>query len=186
MKMTTELEGGKDLNASGSRVKLGELLALVPLQTVRGPRDEEEVVRFAKVWPQTGRILPAEATGATAAVRDASWTKPAGAFAPEVLGLSARDALARFVASGLVPEMAGTGFVMEQNPAAGLLLEPGFEARLILGPMPPDAPGPSAPSAPPREAPGAIRVAGDSRPAFAPGASARLAEARVGGRRFER
>jgi UDP-N-acetylmuramoyl-L-alanyl-D-glutamate--2,6-diaminopimelate ligase len=41
MKATTELEGGKDLNASGSRVKLGELLALVPLQTVRGPRDVE-------------------------------------------------------------------------------------------------------------------------------------------------
>jgi UDP-N-acetylmuramoyl-L-alanyl-D-glutamate--2,6-diaminopimelate ligase len=41
MKATTELEGGKDLSASGSRVKLGELLALVPLQTVRGPRDVE-------------------------------------------------------------------------------------------------------------------------------------------------
>jgi len=41
MKATTEIEGGKNLSGSGSRVKLGELLALVPLQTVRGPRDVE-------------------------------------------------------------------------------------------------------------------------------------------------
>jgi UDP-N-acetylmuramoyl-L-alanyl-D-glutamate--2,6-diaminopimelate ligase len=41
MKATTEIEGGKNLNASGSGVKLGELLALVPLQSVRGPRDVE-------------------------------------------------------------------------------------------------------------------------------------------------
>ncbi len=41
MKATTELEGGNNLSATGSRVKLGELLALVPLQTVRGPRGVE-------------------------------------------------------------------------------------------------------------------------------------------------
>jgi UDP-N-acetylmuramoyl-L-alanyl-D-glutamate--2,6-diaminopimelate ligase len=40
MKATTEIEGGKDLSAGG-RVKLLELLALVPLQSVRGPRDVE-------------------------------------------------------------------------------------------------------------------------------------------------
>jgi cell division protein FtsI (penicillin-binding protein 3)/stage V sporulation protein D (sporulation-specific penicillin-binding protein) len=137
------------------------------------PRDEEEVVRFAKVWPQTGPILPSGA----AAVRDVAWPAEASPGAPEVLGLSARDALARFVASGLVPEMEGTGFVIEQSPAAGGWLEPGIEARLILRPIPPDAPGPPAPSAAPREVPGTIRVAGVSRPAFAPGASARLAEA---------
>jgi UDP-N-acetylmuramoyl-L-alanyl-D-glutamate--2,6-diaminopimelate ligase len=39
MKATTELEGGNDLNVSEGRVKLLELLALVPLQSVRGPRD---------------------------------------------------------------------------------------------------------------------------------------------------
>jgi UDP-N-acetylmuramoyl-L-alanyl-D-glutamate--2,6-diaminopimelate ligase len=41
MKATTELAGGRNLSAGGSRVKLGELLALVPLQSVRGPRDLE-------------------------------------------------------------------------------------------------------------------------------------------------
>jgi cell division protein FtsI (penicillin-binding protein 3) len=127
------------------------------------PRDEEEVVRFAKVWPQTGSILQSRAA---AAVRVAAWPAPGGAFAPEVLGLSARDALARFVASGLVPEMEGTGFVIEQSPSAGGWLEPGIEARLILRPILPGAPGPPGPSAAPREAPGTIRVAGISRPAI--------------------
>ncbi len=41
MKATTEIAGGRDLNAGGSGVKLLELLALVPLQSVRGPRDLE-------------------------------------------------------------------------------------------------------------------------------------------------
>ena len=144
------------------------------------PRDEEEVVRFAKVWPQTEPILPmraVEVTAGAAALRDASWSRLSGAGAPEVLGLSARDALARFVASGLVPNVEGTGFVVEQSPAAGLWLEPGTEARLVLSPIPRETPGRSAPSAPPREAPGAIRVAGVTRPAIAPGASAGLAGA---------
>jgi cell division protein FtsI (penicillin-binding protein 3) len=140
------------------------------------PRDEEEIARFAKVWPQTEPILSmraARATEETGAVRDTSWSKPAGAGAPEVLGLSARDALARFVAIGLVPKLEGTGFVVEQSPAAGLPLDPGIEARLILSPTLPEAPGSFAPSAPPREAPGAIRVAGVSHSGSAPGASRR-------------
>ncbi|MGH9391408.1 MAG: hypothetical protein ACRD1Z_17515, partial [Vicinamibacteria bacterium] len=41
MKITTELEGRKDLSARDSDVRLGELLALVPLQSVRGPRGVE-------------------------------------------------------------------------------------------------------------------------------------------------
>ncbi len=135
------------------------------------PRDKEEVVRFAKVWPQTGPILSSETA---ASVREAAWSAPGGAFAPEVLGLSARDALARFIASGLVPEIEGTGFVVEQSPSPGSGLAPGIEAFLILGPRP------SAPPAPPPEARKAIRVAGVSSPAFAPGASARLAEASRG------
>ncbi len=139
------------------------------------PRDEEEVARFAKVWPQTEPILSMRAPVAaepTAAVSDASWSRPAGAGAPEVLGLSARDALARFVSFGLVPKVEGTGFVVEQSPAAGVPLVPGVEARLVLSHIPLGAPGPSAPSVAPREAGGAIRVAEVSRPAVAPGASA--------------
>jgi membrane peptidoglycan carboxypeptidase len=135
------------------------------------PRDQEEIARFAKVWPQTEPILSVRAVGAaeaTAAVRDATWSRPAAAGAPEVLGLSARDALARFVAAGLVPKIEGTGFVVEQSPAAGILLEPGRnEARLILSPIPGVAPGTSSPPAVPGEASGAIRVAGGFRPASA-------------------
>jgi cell division protein FtsI (penicillin-binding protein 3) len=115
------------------------------------PRDEEEIVRFAKIWPQTGPILPEGA----AAVREASLSGPTGKGAPDVLGLPARDALARFVASGLVPEIEGSGFVVAQSPAAGLWIEPGTEVLLVLAP---GARRPFAPAAPP-EAPETIRVA---------------------------
>jgi UDP-N-acetylmuramoyl-L-alanyl-D-glutamate--2,6-diaminopimelate ligase len=54
MKSTTELEGGRDLGASGSRVKLLELLSLLPLQSVRGPRD----VEIAGVALDSRRVRP--------------------------------------------------------------------------------------------------------------------------------
>jgi cell division protein FtsI (penicillin-binding protein 3) len=124
------------------------------------PRDEEAVVRFAKVWPQTGPILPEGGSGAPAAVRAAAFAIPDGLAAPDVVGLPARDALARFVASGLMPEIMGTGFVIEQVPAAGLSLEAGSEARLVLASSRlPRAPAPSRP-----EPKGEVRVAGASHP----------------------
>ena len=122
------------------------------------PRDEEDVVRVAKVWPQTAPILSIDAS-ASSAVRPAAFATPEGPGAPDVVGLSARDALARFVASGLMPDLAGTGFVVEQSPAAGEWLGEGIEARLVLGPKPLDRP----PAPPPRAAPREIRVAGASR-----------------------
>jgi cell division protein FtsI/penicillin-binding protein 2 len=120
------------------------------------PRDEEQVVRFAKIWPQTAPILPAGA----AALREAAFAAPEGPAAPDVLGLSARDAIARFVASGLVPTVSGAGFVVEQGPAPGLWLEPGERAFLALARGTPAAPKPPAPAAPPA---GAIRVAAVGR-----------------------
>jgi UDP-N-acetylmuramoyl-L-alanyl-D-glutamate--2,6-diaminopimelate ligase len=39
MRVTTEIEGGKNLSIGESEARLQELLALVPLQSVRGPRD---------------------------------------------------------------------------------------------------------------------------------------------------
>jgi cell division protein FtsI (penicillin-binding protein 3) len=123
------------------------------------PRDEEEVVRFAKVWPQTEPILP---TGA-AEIRDAAWSPPAVPFAPNVLGLSARDALSRFVAAGLVPEVEGTGFVVEQSPEPGSWLEPGIEARLMLGERAPNG-EPGSGETPRRVAPSGVRVATEVRP----------------------
>jgi UDP-N-acetylmuramoyl-L-alanyl-D-glutamate--2,6-diaminopimelate ligase len=41
MKATTEIEGGRNLSVGNGRVRLQELLALLPLQIVRGPRDAE-------------------------------------------------------------------------------------------------------------------------------------------------
>jgi cell division protein FtsI (penicillin-binding protein 3) len=125
------------------------------------PRDLDEVVRFAKVWPQTEPILPVDAALGEEA-RKASWSGESGAQAPSVLGLSARDAVVRFVSAGFVPAIEGTGFVIEQRPEAGYGLELG-EARLVLGPR-----LPGMPSAPERPAPGAleagVRVAGVSAP----------------------
>jgi hypothetical protein len=75
--------------------------------------------------------------------------------APDVLGFAARDALAGFVAAGLVPEIEGKGVVREQFPAPGELLDPGGRARLVLG-----EPSPAKPedgTKPPRDA---VRVAG--------------------------
>ena len=52
---------------------------------------------------------------------------------PDVIGLPARDALARFVSHGVVPEIVGTGNVLEQYPEPGTRVEPGTRARLYLG-----------------------------------------------------
>jgi cell division protein FtsI (penicillin-binding protein 3) len=125
------------------------------------PRDLDDVVRFAKVWPQTQPILPVDAGGGEEA-RKASWSGDSGAGAPDVLGLSARDAVGRFVSAGFVPAIEGTGFVIEQSPEAGYGLELG-EARLVLGPR-----LPVAPAAPERPGPAGleagVRVAGVSVP----------------------
>jgi hypothetical protein len=53
---------------------------------------------------------------------------------PALNGLSARDAVARLVAAGLVPELYGTGWVIGQNPPAGTYLGEGSRCTLILGP----------------------------------------------------
>ncbi|MGH9323468.1 MAG: penicillin-binding transpeptidase domain-containing protein [Vicinamibacteria bacterium] len=124
------------------------------------PREDEEVLRFAKLWPQTAPIL---SMSSAATVREADWPglAPLGGT-PEVLGLPARDALARFVASGLVPAIEGTGFVVEQSPPPGGTLEPRMRARLVLGPKPPaiDGDGREKLEPKPAEAREAVRVAG--------------------------
>jgi cell division protein FtsI (penicillin-binding protein 3) len=146
---------------SGSRAA-GVFARIVERSLVhlRVPRDEEEVVRFAKVWPQTGPILAGESFR-SAEVRAAAFSTSEAPKAPDVIGLPARDALSRFVSSGLVPEIEGTGFVVEQSPAAGEWLSYGIEPRLVLGTRPKElAPAPP----PPREERGAVRVARVSGP----------------------
>lgn len=106
------------------------------LHYLRIPRDDDPVLRFAKVWPQSVPMLGVETP--EPALRPASFGLPVPeahevAMAPDVLGLPARDALARFVASGLVPRIEGWGAVLEQSPSPGEPLEPGERARLVLG-----------------------------------------------------
>jgi cell division protein FtsI/penicillin-binding protein 2 len=51
---------------------------------------------------------------------------------PDVLGLSARDAVRTLGKCGLTPRVAGDGFVVSQEPIAGTTLEPGAVCRLVL------------------------------------------------------
>jgi cell division protein FtsI (penicillin-binding protein 3) len=137
------------------------------------PRDDEAVVRLAKVWPQTRPILGAPGLEprprAFSGIENASFQEtPRGgeaaaeepSVAPDVVGLPARDALVRFVASGLVPEIVGTGLVSEQAPPPGERLEPGGRARLFLGEGPTRRrDGEPAPLAPPFGKEPAVRLA---------------------------
>ena len=53
---------------------------------------------------------------------------------PDVLGLSAREALALFARAGVTPRLVGSGFVVTQNPPAGSRLSPGQTHTLTLAP----------------------------------------------------
>ncbi len=97
---------------------------------------ERPSLRVAKVWPQSRPIVdvrePPSARGNQRSPKLGA--KPVGALlasaldagkrgvaqngAPDVMGLPARDALAQFVFRGIVPEIVGTGFVVEQYPRA--------------------------------------------------------------------
>ncbi|TDI40986.1 MAG: stage V sporulation protein D [Acidobacteria bacterium] len=119
------------------------------------PPSDEAPIRIAKVWPQMRPILGGTAQGPARNARNLrqqtvfeAWTpkdplSDAAGGAPDVIGLSARDGLVRFVARGIVPEILGQGFVLEQVPRAGHALEPGTRARLVLSPVPvgPGMPG---------------------------------------------
>ena len=109
--------------------------------------DAAPPVRVAKFWPQSSPIVgPREASKSQPFERRRVGQMSDGASpssaegdnggVPDVTGLPARDALARFVAHGVVPEIVGTGFVVEQYPAAGGNVEPGARARFYLGSQP--------------------------------------------------
>jgi stage V sporulation protein D (sporulation-specific penicillin-binding protein) len=51
---------------------------------------------------------------------------------PDVLGMSAREAIQKFVKLGLKPRVSGDGVVVAQEPAAGTPLESAHVCRLIL------------------------------------------------------
>jgi hypothetical protein len=56
---------------------------------------------------------------------------------PDLRGLSARDALARLAAIGVSPRMRGSGFVIEQTPAAGEPIDVSPLCLLTLSRVPP-------------------------------------------------
>ena len=114
------------------------------------PTDGESAVRVAKVWPQTDPILetadgeanldlPERSRKFRSRSMDVSesWSEEdrmssEAMVAPAVIGLPARDALARFFARGLVPELVGAGWVVEQYPLAGEHLKGTTRPRLML------------------------------------------------------
>ena len=62
--------------------------------------------------------------------------------APDVMGLSARQALAVFARLKLTARLSGTGFVVSQEPPAGAPLRPGEPHSLRLSETaPPIRPG---------------------------------------------
>jgi cell division protein FtsI/penicillin-binding protein 2 len=147
------------------------------------PRSDVPVARFAKVWPQTRPILREEHLGpegarkvafasSSSSAMDAA-AATALALAPDVLGAPARDAIAAFVAAGLVPEIEGTGFVREQMPSPGGGLEPGARARLVLGPPAPEVQPRERAPRPEPDVRNGVRVARASFDASAPGSPPR-------------
>ena len=60
---------------------------------------------------------------------------------PDLLGLSARDAIRTLTQTGLTPRLDGDGFVIDQSPRAGAVLARGDSCVLKLGRRPPLASG---------------------------------------------
>jgi beta-lactam-binding protein with PASTA domain len=55
---------------------------------------------------------------------------------PELRGMSAREALRTLTRVGLTARMSGDGFVVEQSPQAGAMLNPDNSCVLKLGRRP--------------------------------------------------
>ena len=129
------------------------------------PPDDDPPLRLAKIWPQSAPILgepedePAsrpDRRGGAFGARSVSGSRPdvsRHGGAPDVLGLAARDAVVRFVAAGVVPELVGRGWVVEQYPRPGEKAEPGVKAKIYLG-----QPGAKPLQATPEIAPGPGRL----------------------------
>lgn len=136
---------------SGSRA--AAVFARIVSRSLRylGVAPEAELpLRVAKLWPQSRPIMAEglrltedrerlQGFGAQRVSGPRHASEPTGRAeggVPDVLGLPARDALAMFVFHGVVPEIVGTGNVIEQYPAPGERVEPGARARLRLGEQP--------------------------------------------------
>lgn len=77
--------------------------------------------------------LPGAPAGARVNVVPAASTDPAvQGLVPDLVGLSARDAVRALARVGLTPRLQGDGIVVEQDPPPGTALEPGGPCMLSL------------------------------------------------------
>jgi cell division protein FtsI/penicillin-binding protein 2 len=111
--------------------------------TVSGPifkRVAEAAMQYLGVPPTTD-VAPVAVTHASVPLpsRDmraalvAAAVQPGQAVMPDVRGLSARDALRVLSRAGLTVNAAGDGWVVDQSPAAGQIVDTGATSTLRLG-----------------------------------------------------
>jgi cell division protein FtsI (penicillin-binding protein 3) len=91
-------------------------------------------------WPEQSPLrreyLSERARRAKVGVRPVTYgvrENTAGVSVPDLFGLPARDAVARLAGERLVPELLGTGWVVDQYPPAGAVVAPGLTCTLTLG-----------------------------------------------------
>ena len=109
-------------------------------RTARPPKKEKEPI----AWPPRRRpgpaVLPASApAGVTGSVTFAS-LPGAETSIPDLFGLGLRDAVTEMSRRGLRVVSAGTGFVVDQDPAPGSPARPPALCRLTLSLTPPEIP----------------------------------------------
>jgi cell division protein FtsI (penicillin-binding protein 3) len=95
------------------------------------PAERREGAPLVARWPEQ----PSFARQSERSWLDASYgsaTDDEGIRVPALYGLSARDAVARVVASRLVPEIYGSGWIVGQEPPAGTRVAPGTPCTLVL------------------------------------------------------
>ena len=96
-------------------------------------RDESQPQDMG-AWPAVAPVAPSRTAEIT----------PPGQM-PDLLGLSARDALRTLTRIGLTARIDGSGFVIQQSPEAGSLLVRGNACILRLGRRPPAPAGGNRP-----------------------------------------
>jgi cell division protein FtsI (penicillin-binding protein 3) len=92
-------------------------------------------MRLASRWPRQDPLDEADAAvRQTIAVSRVAFggQVPAKTRMPMLEGLPARDAVARLIAANLSPEILGSGWVIDQDPPAGMSVDPGSRCLVFL------------------------------------------------------
>jgi cell division protein FtsI (penicillin-binding protein 3) len=94
-------------------------------------------IKLASRWPRQEPLKKTNDTNASPSIpvaRAAFGPRvSAKARMPSLDGLPARDAVARLIAANLSPHLLGSGWVIDQDPPAGSLVEPGSRCLVFLG-----------------------------------------------------